>query len=149
MLSPKSYTERLQSLGLPSLEYRRLRADMIQTYKIFKNIDRIERIKVSKQYHTNVLTTRGHNFKIFKPHCKTNLRKSTFSIRVITPWNNLPGELVNANSVNSVKTILNKVWRNNPVKFSPECYRLEAGTMDKQKETNPRGSRLEMISRNR
>ena len=76
-LKHKSYTERLQSLGLPSLEYRRLRADMIQTYEIFKNIDRIERIKNFKQYHTNVSTTRGHNFKIFKPHCKTNLRKNT------------------------------------------------------------------------
>ena len=56
-LKHKSYTERLQSLELPSLEYRRLRADMIQTYKIFKNIDRIERKKIFKQYHTNVSTT--------------------------------------------------------------------------------------------
>ena len=44
-LKHKSYTESLKSLGLPSLEYRRLKADMIQTYKIFKNIDRLVREK--------------------------------------------------------------------------------------------------------
>jgi hypothetical protein len=30
----KTYTQRLKYLGLPSLQYRRLRADMIETYKI-------------------------------------------------------------------------------------------------------------------
>ena len=34
-----SYQERLRKLGLPSLEYRRERADLIEVYKIMNNID--------------------------------------------------------------------------------------------------------------
>jgi hypothetical protein len=38
----KTYTQRLKYLGLPSLQYRRLRADMIETYKILNNIDKVQ-----------------------------------------------------------------------------------------------------------
>ncbi len=41
-LRDKPYHERLQSLKLYSMEYRRRRVDMIQTYKILKDIDRID-----------------------------------------------------------------------------------------------------------
>ena len=34
-----SYEQRLRAIKLPSLKSRRLRGDMIQTYKIFNNID--------------------------------------------------------------------------------------------------------------
>ena len=34
-----NYTERLRNLGLPSLEYRRERADMIQVFKMTNKID--------------------------------------------------------------------------------------------------------------
>ena len=36
-----SYTERLKYTGLPSLQYRRLRADMVETFKILNNIDKV------------------------------------------------------------------------------------------------------------
>ena len=41
-----SYQERLQNLGLPSLEYMRERADLIEVYKIMNNIDQIEKEKL-------------------------------------------------------------------------------------------------------
>ena len=34
-----SYPQRLQKLGIPSLQYRRLRADMLQVYKILHGIE--------------------------------------------------------------------------------------------------------------
>ena len=34
----KAYSEGLEGLKLPSLEYRRKRADVMQTYKIMNNI---------------------------------------------------------------------------------------------------------------
>ena len=37
--------DRLRSLGLPSLEYRRERADMIQMYKILHDIDKVDKDK--------------------------------------------------------------------------------------------------------
>ena len=88
------------------------------------------------------MPTTGHKFKIFKPHCNSNARMNTFSVRVITPRNNLPEELVTTNSVNDFKNILNKVWRNNPLKFNPECYKPEADNKDTTKEMNRRGNCL-------
>ena len=35
----KTYPERLKRLGLPTLEYRRERADMVEVYKIMNDID--------------------------------------------------------------------------------------------------------------
>jgi hypothetical protein len=35
-----SYSDRWRYLGLPSLQYRRLRSDMVETFSIINNIDR-------------------------------------------------------------------------------------------------------------
>ena len=35
----KDYSERLKRLGLPTLEYRRKRTDMVEVYKIMNDID--------------------------------------------------------------------------------------------------------------
>ena len=40
-VSALSYHERLRKLGIPSLQYRRMRADMLQVYKILHGIERI------------------------------------------------------------------------------------------------------------
>ena len=42
-LKGKTYCERLKFLGLPTLEYRRERADMVQVYKIINEIDKVNR----------------------------------------------------------------------------------------------------------
>ena len=41
-ISHLPYSERLKSLGLPSLEYRRERADVVEVYKIMNQIDNID-----------------------------------------------------------------------------------------------------------
>ena len=63
-LQGKTYPERLKSLGLPSLQYRRLRNDMVQTYKIVRNIGSVDKDKLF-----TIVTdtrTRGHKYKLFK-----------------------------------------------------------------------------------
>ena len=59
-----SYEERLCQLKLPSLQYRRKRGDMIQTYKIMRGIDRINPAVFFKFLPSQV--TQGHRFKIHK-----------------------------------------------------------------------------------
>ena len=87
----KTYTERLRLLGLPSLEYRRLRLDVIQAFKIHKNIDRLDEIKLfPKATNPSRLTIRGHTFKLYKPDYRTNIRKFSFSLQVVQNWNKLP-----------------------------------------------------------
>ena len=46
------YEARLRELGLPTLEYRRERADQIQVYKIIHGIDKIETENSSPCHHT-------------------------------------------------------------------------------------------------
>ena len=43
-----SYLERIRSLGLPSLEYRRERADLVEIYKIMNGINNVDKNKVIK-----------------------------------------------------------------------------------------------------
>ena len=43
-----SYHERIRSLGLPSLEYRRERADLVEIYKIMNGINDVDKNKFIK-----------------------------------------------------------------------------------------------------
>ena len=57
-----SYKERLDRLGLFSLERRRLRGDLIEVYKIMRGIDQLD-----SQYlfpKVGESKTRGHRFKV-------------------------------------------------------------------------------------
>ena len=86
---------------IPALAYRGHRADMIMTYNILHhNLD----INPSNffQLHTST-ATRGHNYKIYKPHAAKNIRNHFFAIRVINHCNNLPWAAVNSPSVNDFK----------------------------------------------
>ena len=58
-LQGKSYHERLKSLGLSSLECRRLR-----NYKIVRDIDKVDKDKLFTI--NNDTRTRGHKYKLFK-----------------------------------------------------------------------------------
>ena len=55
-------------------------------------------------------STRGHNIKFFKPRCKTCYRCNFFSNRTIDNWNNLPTHIVNADSINSFKNVLDNCY---------------------------------------
>ena len=59
-----SYSDRLRKLGLPSLEYRRERADVIQVYKILHDIDKVDKSKLFTR--SEYTATRGHSLKLFK-----------------------------------------------------------------------------------
>ena len=52
--------------------------------------------------------TRGHNFKIKKEHCKIDIRKNSFTFRVINQWNDLDDIVVNSKNVNEFKNRLDK-----------------------------------------
>jgi len=56
---------------------------------------------------TNYLT-RGHRLKLFKYRLRTDLRKCSFSRRVINSWNNLPGGIADATSTNNFKCLFDK-----------------------------------------
>ena len=115
-----SYEERLRALGLPSLEYRRERADMIQDYKIMHGIDKIDKDKFFTMHTYGA--TRGHSLKLFKRRSSLLVRANSFSHRVVDNWNSLTEDIVNAPSLNAFKSRLNRFGREHPNKFSPSCY---------------------------
>ena len=118
-LSSFSYQTRMLRLGLPSLEYRRERSDVIQVYTIFTDIDTVDKGRLFEVGHYE--GTRGIACKIIKKRARTELRRSIFSQRVVNPWNSLPNEVVTAPTLNSFKSRLNKFWVGGS-KFNPKCY---------------------------
>ena len=101
-----SYEERLNKLGLISLEKRRVRGDLIQAFKVIKGIDKVH---YSKFFTLNVdRRTRGHKYKLIKKRSRLDLRKNFFSQRVVSAWNNLPETVVESCSVNAFKNELDR-----------------------------------------
>ena len=54
--------------------------------------------------------TRGHCFKIIKPHATSLPRCHYFSLRVINDWNELSEDIVNADSTDLFKTYLDRFY---------------------------------------
>ena len=112
------YSERLKKLNLPSLQFRRLRGDMIETFKYVHNYNKCDQ-PFTPQPPT---ATRGHPFKLRKERAQTNIRFHFFGHRVVNVWNSLPSSVVSAPSVNSFKSRLDAAWKNHPDKFQPRIH---------------------------
>src|SRR6266536_1931380 len=94
-----SYEDRLKKTGLTTLETRRIRADLIEVYKIVNSIDKIDR----ELFQWKVGKTRGNSLKMFKKRFRINIGKYGFSNRVIDNWNKLNNDIVTAKSLNLFK----------------------------------------------
>ena len=77
--NPVAYSDRLRQLNLPTLAYRRLRGDLIQTYKIMNGVNKVDKESVGFQMVDRESGTRGHQFKVQKQHTKLSLRQNAFS----------------------------------------------------------------------
>jgi hypothetical protein len=113
------YQERLKTLRLPCLEHRRLRGDMINTYKYVHGLYKVSRPKFQL---SEGKSTRGHSLKLIKDHCRLNVRSNFFSQRVVNAWNSLPESVVSAPTVNSFKSRFDAFWHNSPAIYNPSCY---------------------------
>ena len=105
-----AYSDRLMSLNLYSLEQRRERGDLIETFKILKGFEKTD----ASFFFTRASSgTRGHSLKLFKPRLHKSLKCRTdfFSQRVINAWNGLPKYVVGARTTNSFKNELDRHWR--------------------------------------
>ena len=52
--------------------------------------------------------TRGHKAALVKEQCSLDMRKYSFSQRVINEWNKLPNDCVHASSVNMFKNRIDR-----------------------------------------
>ena len=106
-LKGMSYADRLKELNLFSLEQRRLRGDLIQTFKILKGIDNVDPgdfFDLKKETRT-----RGHKWRLDKGAFRTENRRHFFTQRIVRVWNQLPSNVVEADTLGSFKKLLDEI----------------------------------------
>ena len=96
-----SYEMRIMECGLTTLNYRRLRGQQIEVFKLlngYENINRNILLPVKDERRT-----REHGVTLAKKQCRVDIRKYSFSQRTVNKWNRLSAVCVDASSVNIFK----------------------------------------------
>jgi hypothetical protein len=132
------YPDRLKALKLPSLAYRRVRGDMIETYKILMGLydEQVTAgfLKLRKDT-CNRENLRGHPFTLTQERALKSKRKNFFSVRITKIWNSLPVYVIEAPSLNSFKNRLDKYWGNQDLMYDFKATRdLSRHTLEEVEE---------------
>ena len=109
-----NYNDRQKQLGLQQLEGRRMRSNLIKTFKI---VDRNYNINPVLFFQLDEGDRTGHDHKLFKKRFRPNVRKYAFSNRVIDNWNLLSASCVNCSTINTFKKHLSSELESEAVKF--------------------------------
>jgi hypothetical protein len=96
-LRSSSYKERLINLGLDSLQYRRVKFDLVFCFKLLHGLVDVNTNDFVVLSHNNNL--RGNQYKLVKPIATSTRDANFFSNRIVNIWNSLPNSVVNADTV--------------------------------------------------
>jgi len=94
---------------------------MIEVYKIMnevygkKNVTTFLKIRLESADRTS---PRCHRYQLYIEQVNKNIRKQTFSIRIINTWNSLSREVAEVPSINSFKNGLEKYWSDQDIVFN-------------------------------
>ena len=91
----------LKSLKLATLVQRREFLSLVQLFKFIKGHSSVN----TNNYisFSNRQSRKSHQFKLYKPFCRTDIFKYSFWHRCIDPWNSLPSSVVELDSMNAFK----------------------------------------------
>ena len=101
-----TYEEKLTEVGMESLESRRRKLDLVQTYKIVHGVDNVNssiwfNLITENRHHGTRMTSDG--LYLEKQRSRHETRANFFSQRVVGAWNALPPAIRHARSVASFK----------------------------------------------
>ena len=97
----RSYKERLLSLNVDSLQYRRLKADLLMCYKILHGLVDIDASSIFTRAQSTV--ARGNSFKLANTSVDSQRDNTFYSNLTVNIWNNLPDAVVIASYIASFK----------------------------------------------
>ncbi|CAH8449918.1 unnamed protein product [Dicrocoelium dendriticum] len=116
-LRGQTYPERLLSLGMYSMHYRRIRGDLILTYRILTG-------KIGPNLSwlfspAKLPSLRGHPLKLHKQRSDRVRTETRLSRRVIERWNSLPAHVVRESTVEGFERQLDALgWQYQTFPFS-------------------------------
>ena len=110
-ISYNNYLDRLKLLNIESLEYRRLKQDLILLYKIINDLIDVGNINLfTKSQATNNYNLRRHSLYLDKSkQNQSPIRQYFFSNRIINTWNKLPNSIVTSPTLPIFKNRINQV----------------------------------------
>jgi hypothetical protein len=106
-----TYEEKCRELDTETLETRRESQDMIQTFKFINGVGNINienlftKMDSRDQIRTRQATGKDNLRTLV---ARTDIRKNSFAVRVVSRWNNLPDEIKNSRTVQEFKRKLSK-----------------------------------------
>jgi hypothetical protein len=110
-----SYEEKCRQLntGIETLEIRREQQDLIQTYKILNGIGNIDYNGLFTKIERQGARTRmaaGHD-NLIMPAARTEVRKNSFAVRVVTQWSRLPHDIKQSRSAEEFKRKIKNYYK--------------------------------------
>ena len=102
----KGYQRRLDDLGLFTLEQRRLRGQLIETFKILRGFTGLA---PDSLFQLSENPTRNHGWKVVPPRFRTSLYRDFPTVKVCNLWNSLPEAVVTATTVDAFKKRLDRI----------------------------------------
>ena len=62
--------------------------------------------------------TRGHRLKSCKQQSRRDVKKYSFLLRSVNPWNSLPDDVISPPTIVSFEAKLDNVWLSQPMKYN-------------------------------